>query len=62
MQIDTKYIAIVVIVILLILWYTKTAYSDVDRYKKIIDTYIGTNIEDKPKPVLKKVSILEPSK
>lgn len=61
MQIDIKYIILISILIIFILWYAKGAYNEVDRYKKIIDRYIEEP-DNKKKSILKKVSIIEPNK
>jgi hypothetical protein len=61
MQIDIKYIILISILIIFILWYAKGAYCEVDRYKKIIDKYIEEP-DNKKKSILKKVSIIEPNK
>lgn len=63
MQIDTKYLILITILIIFVIWYAKGAYYEVDRYKKIIDKYIDEPVEEnKKKSILKKVSIIEPKK
>lgn len=64
MQISNQYLIIIIIIAVIVIWYAKNAYYDVDRYKKIIDKYIDSKNDDhnKKKSAIKKVSIIEPTK
>lgn len=54
MQISNKFITIIVITVLFLLWYVNNAKKDISRYKNIIDTYMSENLSDK-KSSMKKV-------
>lgn len=48
MQISNKTLIILIILIIILIWYARSAKSDISRYKTIIDTYMADSTDKKP--------------
>ena len=54
MDINNKYLILIVIGIILLLWYVKSVKNNVSRYENIIDTYMTEEKKQKEKEKQKK--------
>lgn len=55
MEIETTYVVIIIVSVVILLFYTYTIQCDNNRYKQVIDSYL-----EKPKSIIKKVTIKDP--
>lgn len=54
MQVNNKTLIVIIVAVIVLLWYVKSARSEVSRYKNIIDTYMSEDSNNK-KSSMKKV-------
>lgn len=62
MDINNKYLIIIVVAIILLLWYVRSVKMNVSRYENIIDTYMTEERKNKKKKVRFADSVIDKKK